>query len=185
MLSISDLKLGTVFKYEDQPFIIVKVNHSKQARGGAVLQTKIKNLILGQVLERNFKSADKFDEADVVRSKASFLYPESDNYYFMNSDTFEQFFLNQDQIGEQAKFLKEGQEVTVMYFENNPVSIELPVKIELKVISAPPGIKGDTAGTVTKQVTLETGAVINAPLFINEGDNIRVNTETEEYVERA
>ena len=186
MLQLSDIKLGTVMKVEGEPYVVTFTQHSKQARSGAVLRTKIKNLIDGRVLERNFQGSDKVEEADLQRSKASFLYKDENSANFMNSETYEQFGIDLDQIGDQDRFLKEGDTVDVLYFEEKPVSISLPMKVEFKVIQAMEGVKGDTAqGKVTKPVTIETGVEINAPLFIKEGDIIRVNTETGEYVERV
>ncbi|MFH1427373.1 MAG: elongation factor P, partial [Patescibacteria group bacterium] len=157
----------------------------KTGRGGAVLKTKLKNLINGNILEKTFQGNDKAVEAETETKKVNYLYKDENEAYFMDNETYDQFSLNLDQIGERQKFLKDGTEVNLLYFSGNPVALELPVKIELKVISAPPGVKGNSAGNVTKQIELETGAKINAPLFINEGDVIRVNTDTGEYVERA
>lgn len=186
MLSISDLKVGTIFKYDGAPYQVIRAQHVKMGRGGAVLQTKIKNIITGAQLDRNFKSAEKFEDVDLEKQKASFLYNENGQFNFMNSETYEQFFLEQEIIGEMAGFIKEGLEISVLIFEGKPVSIALPPKVELQVTQAPPGIKGDTAqGSVTKPVTLETGTEVNTPLFIKEGDTIRINTETGEYVERV
>lgn len=186
MLTISDLKTGVIFKYDKAPYQIIRAQHLKMGRGGSVLQTKIKNIITGQVLERNFKQSDKFEDVDLQRRKASFLYEENGQFHFMNADTYEQFFIEKEVIGDKGKLLKESQEIDVMIFEEKPVSIALPPKVALKVTQAPPGIKGDTAqGSVTKPVTVETGAEINTPLFVKEGDTILVNTDTGEYVERV
>ncbi|MFH1457454.1 MAG: elongation factor P [Patescibacteria group bacterium] len=185
MLSISDLKLNTIFLYNNEPYQIIKTNHSKQARSGAVLQTKIKNLKSGSVLERNFKASDKFEEAEIERLKASFLYCDDKNCEFMEQESFEQVSLKIEDLGDQKNFLQEGLAVDLIKFENKILGVKLPPKVDLKVISAPPGVKGDTATNATKQITLETGAIINAPLFIHEGDMVKINTETGEYVERA
>lgn len=185
MLSINDLKLGSFFVYEGDPYQVLKLNHSKQARSGAVLQTKIKNLKTGAVLERNFKAGDKFDEADISRTQASFLYSASGYFEFMEDGTYEQVSLDKNTLGDKTKFLKEGLLVDLSKFENKVIDVQLPPKVDLKVISAPPGIKGDTASGATKQITLETNATINAPLFINQGDTVKINTETGEYVERV
>jgi elongation factor P len=155
------------------------------ARGGAVLKTKLKSLINGNVLEKTFQGNDKAKEAETERKKADYLYKDENEVYFMNNESFEQFSLSLDHLSEQIKYLKEGVEVTVLYFQAQAVSIELPIKMEFKVTSSPPGVKGNSAGNVNKTIVIETGANISAPLFINEGDIIRVNTETGEYVERA
>ncbi len=185
MLNFNEIKLGSVIKMNNEPYIVISAQHLKMGRGGAVLKTKLKNLLSGNVLDHTFKGSDKAEEADIEKTKADFLYSEGDDYYFMDQTSFEQFSLKKEDIGEQAKFLKEGQTVDVLNFNGRPVSVKLPIKIELKVTSAPPGIKGDTASGGTKQIELETGATINAPLFVKEGDVIRINTETGEYVERV
>lgn len=185
MLSINDLKLGTAITYKENPYIVIKSEHHKMGRGGAVLKTKLKNLLNHQTLEVTFQSSDKIEEADIERSKASYLYAEGDNYHFMDSTTFEQFFLTADTIGDQRKYLKEGLAVDILKYQGKPVTITLPIKIAYHVKEAPPGVKGDTAGTATKQTTLENGLTISTPLFINTGDIILVNTETGEYVERV
>ncbi len=185
MLEFSDLKLNKIINLNNQPYKIISAQHSKQARSGAVLRTKLKNLITGDVLEKTFNGNDKAEEADLERTKASFLYRDQNNFYFMDQDNFEQFSLANDLINEQANYLIEGTIVDVLKFNNKIVSISLPTKMEFKVISAPPGIKGDTAGSATKQVTIETKAQIKCPLFVKEGDLIKVNTETGEYVERV
>ena len=185
MLSISDIKLGTVLTYKNQPYVVIKANHLKMGRGGAVLKTKLKNLVTGEVLPETFQAADSLEPAEIERKKASFLYAEGENFNFMEADTYEQFFLNAADLGDQIKFLKEGLEVDVLKYASNPVAINLPVKIQYEVKDAPPGVKGDSAGAVTKQIVLENDLTLNAPLFVNIGDTIVVNTETGEYVERA
>ena len=185
MLSFSDIKLGTIITHAYQPYLVVQAQHLKMGRGGANLKTKLKNLITGQNLEITFSGGDKIEEANLERSKANFLYSENETYHFMNNESYEQFQLNQEVIGVQAGFLKEGLTVDVLIYKNKPVSVKLPVKVDLKVLECPPGVKGDTAGAATKLVTLETNKEVKAPLFINQGDLIKINTETGEYVERV
>lgn len=186
MLTISDIKLGTVVQHKSEPYTTVSAQHLKMGRGGAVLKTKLKNLINGNVLEVTFKGSDKIEEANLARRKANFLYPENDNYFFMDNESYDQFFLTKEQLTNKEKYLKEGLTVDVLYFNNNPVSIALPVKINLQVKSAPPGVRGDSAqGRVTKRVVLENDLEVDTPLFIKEGDAVIINTETGEYVERA
>ena len=185
MLDISTIRLGKVLKVNEQPYLVVYALHFRTAQRRANLKTKLKNLVDGSVLEKTFTSGEKADEADLERGHASFLYIEGNEANFMNSESFEQFSLSKENVGEGISFLKDGTEVSVLNFEGHPVAVQLPAKIELKVTSAPPGIKGDTAGTATKTVTVETGYQVNAPLFIKEGDVIRINTETGEYVERV
>ena len=186
MLNISDLQIGTFLIYNGAPHQMVYREHSKQGRGGAILRSKIKNLLTGAILDLTFKGNDKFDEAEMTRTKASFTYRENLKYNFMDSVNFEQFELSKEQIGTQAEFLKEGVEVDVLSWNGKPINISLPFKVDLEVVEAPPAVRGNTAqGSVTKPVILETGAKINAPIFIKQGDLIKVNTETGEYVERV
>lgn len=185
MLSMSEIKLGVVVEIDNQPYQVVLAQHIKMGRGGANLRTKLKNLMTGQVLEKTFGGSDRVGEADLQRQKANFLYRDQERYYFMNNESFEQFELTAEEIGFAANFLKDGLTVDTMIFNGRPVSIKLPNKVELQVTEAPPGIKGDTAGSASKMITLETGTQIKAPLFVNEGDIIRVNTETGEYTERV
>lgn len=185
MLNFNEIKTGKVIKVNAEPYIIIKTDHHKMGRGGAVLKIKCRNLINGNVLERTYQGSEKAEEAETETKKANFMYKDKDEAYFMDNESYEQFNLPVEEIGEASLFLKDGTDVDVLYFESKPVSISLPIKMDFKVISAPPGVKGNSAGNVNKQVELETGAKINVPMFINEGDVIRINTETGEYVERA
>ncbi len=185
MLNFNEIKTGKVIKVNSDPYIIVKTDHHKMGRGGAVLKTKLRNLINGNMLEKTFQGAEKAEEAATETKKANFLYKDKDEAYFMDNESYEQFSLATEEIGEAAQFLKDGTDVDVLYFENKPVSISLPIKMAFKVISAPPGVKGNSAGNVNKVVEIETGAQISVPMFINEGDTIKINTENGEYVERA
>lgn len=185
MLSISEIKIGKVIKINSQPYVVTRTDHHKMGRGGAVLKTKLRNLIDGRVLEQTFQGVQQAEEAETETKKANFLYKDTSEAYFMDNDSYEQFNLALEDLGDQAKFLKDGTDVSVLYFEGKPVTIQLPIKMDFKVVSAPPSVKGNSAGNVTKQIEIETGAIINAPLFIEEGDMIRINTETGEYAERA
>ncbi len=185
MLNFNEIKTGKVIKINNEPFVIIKTDHHKMGRGGAVLKVKCRNLINGNVLEKTFQGAEKAEEAATQTQKANFLYKDKEFAYFMDNTSFEQFSLDIDSIAEQERFLKDGIDVDVLYFEAKPVSISLPVKMDFKVISAPPGVKGNSAGNVNKVVEIETGATISVPMFINEGDMIKINTDTGEYVERA
>ncbi|MFH0853180.1 MAG: elongation factor P [bacterium] len=184
--SISDLKLGTTITWRDEPYVVIKAQHVQMGRGGAILRTKLKNLINGNVLDQTFKGGDKVESAELQHTKASFLYTVDGQCTFMDSETYDQFSLDADQLGHQRNFLSEGQEVDVLTFNNKPVAIDLPKKIEMTVAQTPEGIRGDTAqGSVTKEATTENGYVVKVPLFIKNGDKIRVNTETGDYVERV
>lgn len=185
MLNFNEIKTGRVIKINSEPYIIIKTDHHKMGRGGAVLKIKCRNLINGNILERTYQGAEKAEEAETETKKANFMYKDKDEAYFMDNNSYEQFNLHLEELGEQVQFLKDGTDVDVLYFEGRPVSISLPIKMEFKVVSAPPGVKGNSAGNVNKQVEIETGAKINVPMFINEGDIIKINTDTGEYVERA
>lgn len=185
MLNINDLKIGTNIEYNGEPYTVIASQHVKLGRGGAVQQTRLKNLIKGNVLSKNFKGNDKFQEPDVTKNKVQFLYKDSKIFYFMDETTYEQFGLSQKEIGLKAQFLKEGTSADVLIFKGQPITIDLPMKVALEVADAPPDVRGDTAQGGTKQVILETDAKLTVPLFIKKGDKVRVNTETGEYVERA
>lgn len=185
MLSLSDLKLGRVISVNDEPYQIVFNQHIKVARGGAVVKTKLKNLVSGNTLEKTFSGADSIEEADITRRKANFLYKQDADFHFMDNESFEQFQFSEDDLGELTRYLVDGQEVEVLLFNEKPVSVALPTKITLEVSSAPDGVKGNSAGAATKTVTLQNGLEIRTPLFIKNGDKIIINTETGEYVERA
>jgi len=185
MLGINEIKLGTVINHNGQPYVVIFAQHAKMGGGSANLKTKLRNLITGQNLEITYSGGDKAMEADTERSKADFLYVTDGRYYFMDNNSYEQFDLNAETIGEQVGFLKEGLTVDVLLFEGKPVSVKLPVKVDFLVKEAPQGVKGDTATAAAKTAVLETGQEIRVPLFINSGEIIRVNTETGEYVERV
>ncbi|MDH4330793.1 MAG: elongation factor P [Candidatus Moranbacteria bacterium] len=185
MLGINEVKAGKYIVFDSEPYRVLSDEHSKTGRAGAVLRTKLKNLSTGAVLEKTFQGADRLEEADISRNKAQYLYQEGDDYAFMDNSTYEQFSLSKDVLGELTDYLIEGTEVTIISFNGNPINVELPVKIKFKVTQAPPGLKGDTASGGDKVVTLETGLKVTTPLFINEGDEIIVNTEKGEYVSRA
>ena len=187
MLTINDLKPGTVFLFAGQPFEILESKHLHLGRkSGAVLQTKIKNLKTGAILQRNFKSSDSLEEIDVSREKIKYIYSYRGKYYFSKKEkSSERFFLNEKQVGESKKFLKRDTEIEAIKLEDEIINIALPIKVDLKVSQAPPGFRGDTAERNTKRVFLETGYELKVPLFIKEGDIVRVNTSTGEYVERV
>ena len=185
MLSLNEIKVGKVIVMNNEPYIIIKTDHHKMGRGGAVLKTKMRNLINSNILDRTFQGNDKAEEAITEKKNATFMYKDNNEATFMDLETYDQFALSLADIGDKIKFLKEGVEVAVLYFDNSPVAVDIPIKVELKVTMAPPGMRGNSAGNVNKTIELETGAQINAPMFINEGDIIRINTDTGEYVERV
>jgi elongation factor P len=185
MLGLSEIKSGKNIVIEGVPFSVLYHEHSKTGRAGSVLRTRIKNLLTGTVLEKTFQGADQVAEADINKSKAQFLYTEGINHYFMDMDSYEQFSLSEKALDTAVNYLVEGMEVTILNFNGHPINIELPIKVKLKVVEAPPGIRGNTVSSGGKVVTLETGLKISTPLFIKESDEVIVNTERGEYVTRA
>ena len=186
MLSISDIKQGTLCTINAEPYEVIYTQHVQMGRGGAILRLKLKSLSSGNVLEKTLKGADSLEAADVSRVKVNFLYRDAEGFHFMDNQTYEQFSLSAAVIGDKGNFLKDGSEVALLKADERPISIQLPAKLEFTVTTTIPGIKGDTAqGKVTKPATVETGYQLNVPLFVKEGDVIRINTESGEYVERA
>ena len=185
-LGVNELKPKTFFIYEGQPYVVLETHHLKMQQRRPVVQTRMRNLINNKILERNFAQSDVFEEADIQRVKVKYLYGHRDQYWFSyENDPIKRFELKRDILGDQIKFLKSNIILEAILFEGNIITVELPIKMEFKVTEAPPAIRGDTAQGGVKQVTIEPGAILNAPLFIGEGDTIRVNTETGDYVERA
>ena len=159
--------------------------HVKPGKGGAFVRTKLKNVETGAVIDKTFRAGEKLQEAMLERRRMQFLYHDGDSYVLMDNETYEQIYLSQEQIGESRRFLIENETVNVVFFNEKPIGIELPIFVELSVADTGPGVKGDTATKVTKPATLETGAVMPVPVFINVGDRIKVDTRTGSYVERV
>lgn len=185
MLTISDIKSGKKIVLDGDPYAVLSHEHSKTGRAGAVLRTKLKHLRTGAVLDRTFQGVDRVEEADVAKARAQYLYREGDSYAFMDMDSYDQISLSTETLGGAERFLVEGTEVTLLQFEGTPIAIELPPKVALTVIDAPPGIKGDSVSSGDKVVKLETGLEVTTPLFVKEGDRIIVNTDRATYVSRA
>jgi len=185
MLSLGDVKVGSRIIVEDVPYVVLFSQHSKMGRAGAVLRTKLKNILTGAHISKTFQGSDKFEQAVIETKKAQYLYLDGNNFNFMNSETYEQFEINSDVIKDASQFLTEGTGVEVLYYNNNPVNIELPIKMDFEVIESPPAVRGNTADGGSKIVTIETGSKISVPLFVKSGDRIRINTQTNEYAERV
>jgi len=186
MLHYNELRPGEYIVVDNQPYVVLEFNFLRMQQRKPVAQTKIKNLISGKVLERTFQQTDKFEEAEIETRPVKFLYGHRGEFWFCEENNpSARFKLEKNLIGNYADLMKPNSEVEAIIFNNQIIGIKLPVKVELKVMEAPPSVKGNTAQGGTKQVKLETGAVINVPLFINEGDVVRINTETKDYVERA
>ena len=186
MLTHTDLKKGTRFIFEGQPWEVLEAQLLKMAQRRPVIQSKIKNLINGTVKEKNFQQGDVFSEAELEKKNIKFLYSNKGQYFFCEeNDPKNRFSFTEDQIGKQAKFLKPNSLVESILFDDKIINISAPIKVQLKVKESPPGIKGDRAQGGTKAAILESGAEVQVPLFIEEGDIIEVNTELGEYVKRV
>ncbi len=181
----SDFRRGLKIEWEGKPYEVLEYQHSKVAKGQATVRTKLRDLITGRVLEVNFRSGDRFEKPDLEERQMQYLYKEDDRYVFMDLEDYDQVYLHEDQLGDAWKFLQESISVTVLYYRGKPIGVELPNTVELRVVETEPGVRGDTVSGGSKPAKLETGAVVQVPLFINEGDVIRVDTRTGEYVERV
>jgi elongation factor P len=181
----SQFRNGLKIEIDGEPFVITYFQHVKPGKGGAFVRTKIRNLRTGRVLDKTFRSGEKVGEAEVEDKKMQFLYQDGDQLVFMDQDTYDQIPFSAEQVGDAMKYLKENLDVDVMFWKNNPINIELPAFVEIEVKQCDPGLKGDTASGATKPATLETGAVVQVPLFIKEGERVRVDTRSGEYVERV
>ncbi len=181
----SQFRNGLKIELDGEPFTIVYFQHVKPGKGGAFVRTKVKNLKNGKVLDRTFRSGEKVDEADVSERKMQYLYQDGDSLVFMDNETFEQTPFSAEQVGDARKYLKENLDVEVLFWRGKPINIELPSFIEALITQCDPGLKGDTASGATKPATIETGAVVQVPLFVKEGERIRVDTRTGVYVERV
>lgn len=185
MLNISALQPGTAIVYNGKPYQIIESRHLKMGRGGGIQQVKMRGLLDGTIINQNFKGNEKLEEADLQRKPSQYLYKDSDNAFFMDPTDFEQFSIDKSSAGKAVDYLSEGSNVDVLYYNNQAVAINPPIKVTVTVAHADPGIKGDRASAGTKAVEIESGATIQAPLFIKTGDKIVVDTRTGSYVERA
>ena len=191
MVAANDLRSGIVIEFEGKLYEVVEYSHLKPGKGGAFVKVKIKDIRQGSVLDRTFRPADKFEQIHIEGKKYQYLYREGDTFHFMNSETYEQISFGKDHIGDNEKYMKDGMELEVLFYkertkeEATPLRVEMPKFVELKVTESASGLKGDTVSAPTKEITVETGYKIQAPLFIKEGDVVRVSTETGKYVERA
>lgn len=185
VISASEFKKGTKLLYEGQPYSVLEYHHVKPGKGGAFMRTKMRNLITGLVHEETFRSEEKFQTPDLEYKDMQYLYKDDGLYQFMDQESYEQVALGKDQIADILPFLKEQIVYTVLYFDGNPIGVSAPLFMELQVTDTPPGVRGDTAqGGGTKPATLETGLVVQVPLFVNEGDILKIDTRDESYIER-
>ena len=181
----SQFRNGLKVEIDGEPYVMTYFQHVKPGKGGAFVRTKIKHLRTGRVLERTFRSGERLDEADVEEKKMQYLYQDGEQFIFMDQESYDQIPFTKEQIGDARKYLKENLDVDVVFWRGKPINIELPAFIQAVVTQTDPGIKGDTASGSTKPATIETGAVVQVPLFIKEGEKIRVDTRTGAYVERV
>lgn len=185
-LAYTDLTKGVLFIMDGAPYEVVETHFLRMQQRKAVVQTRIRNLITGKLLDRNFQASDNFEEAEIEKKNSMFIYMNKGEYWFhAEGDPKARFSLNAEVVGDQGQFLKPNTKVMTWLFNDKVIKVEIPIKMDFKVIEAPPSIKGNTAQGGTKVVTIEGGAKVSAPLFINEGEMIRINTETGEYVERV
>jgi elongation factor P len=181
----SQFRNGLKVEIDGEPYVMIYFQHVKPGKGGAFVRTKIKNLRTGRVLERTFRSGERLDEAEVEDKRMQYLYQDGEQFIFMDQESYDQIPFTAAQLGDARKYLKENLDVEVVFWRGKPINIELPPFITAVVSQCDPGLKGDTASGATKPATLETGAVVQVPLFIREGESIRVDTRTNVYVERV
>jgi elongation factor P len=185
ILGHTEVKVGVLIELDGIPYRVTESTHKALGRGGAVVQAKIKNLVTGGIVEKSFRTSDKVSTADVSRQNMQLLYRDSEEMIFMNTESYDQVTVHADILGDQAKYVADSSIVQIVEFNGRVIGLEMPNAVILKVTDTEPGAKGDTATTALKPATLETGVVINVPLFINEGDSVKVNTLTGNYLERA
>lgn len=185
MISAGDLRPGMKIELDGVPFIVTDYQWVKPGKGGAFNRTKLRNMRTGTIAERTFRTEEKVEPAGLEERRAQFLYRSDDEFHFMDTESYEQFFLAEEQLGGARDYLKEEMVVTIVSHRGSPLSVVVPTFVELVVAETDPGVRGDTASGGSKPATLETGAVIQVPLFINIGDRLRVDTRTGSYIERA
>ncbi|KMY67069.1 elongation factor P [Desulfocarbo indianensis] len=185
MYSTAEFRRGLKIEIDGKPYVIVEFQHVKPGKGGAFVRTKLKNLETGQVLEQTFRSGAKVDKPDLEERYMQYLYQEGEQYVFMDTQNYDQVFVVADYLGDAVNFMYPNIEVQLSYFNGKPIGVELPTSVVLEVTQTEPGVKGDTATGATKPAILETGFSVQVPLFVNEGDKLKIDTRTGEYIERA
>ncbi len=185
MIDVNDLRKGVIFDLDGNLFKVLEYTHHKPGRGNAIIRIKARNIRTGSTIEKTFSSGDRVQDVRLDYHNVQYLYKDGDNYVFMDGETFEQPTSPGELVGDSAGFLKEGMEVKLTFFQSEPLDIELPTSVDLKVVRAEVAVRGDTATGVTKKVEVETGATVDVPIFVKEGDTIRVDTRTGTYVTRV
>lgn len=184
MVNASDFKKGMTFEIDGQPYVIIDFQHVKPGKGAAFVRTTYRNIITGATKEEAFNPSDRFNKARIERKSMQYLYHDGTNYIFMDNETFDQLELNEEQVSDVIKYIRENDSVDVRFFSGKVIDVEAPNFVELEVVEAEPGVRGDSASNITKKATLETGAIVNVPLFVNVGDTIKIDTRTGEYLSR-
>lgn len=185
MISTQDFRSGTMFEMDGQVVQVVKVEHIKLARAGAVIKARLRNVMTGSIFDQSFRSGDKYKTVRIENREATYLYSDGTHHYFMDPETYDQVAVDEEMLESVLPLLKEGSTVFLLRYDDRLIGVELPINVDLKVASTDPGFKGDTVSGATKLATLETGAKVQVPLFIQTGDVIRVDTRDQTYVERA
>ena len=185
MISAGDFRNGVCFEMDGQVFTVVEFQHVKPGKGSAFVRTKYKNVKTGSVVERTFNPNEKFESAQLNRNDMQYIYADGDLYYFMDQETFDQKPIHKDSVGDAIKFLKEEMICKVLSYKGEVFSVELPITVDLEITECEPGVRGDTTNNASKYATLETGAVVKVPLFVNQNEIVRVDTRTGQYIERA
>ena len=185
MISAGDFRNGVTLEIEGNVYQILEFQHVKPGKGAAFVRTKLKNIINGGVVEKTLRPTEKFPQARIDRVEMQYLYSDGDLFHFMNTETYDQIALNAEDIGDSLKFVKENEMVKVCSYNGNVFAVEPPLFVELEITDTEPGFKGDTATGATKPATVETGAVVNVPLFVDQGDKIKIDTRTGEYLSRV
>ena len=185
MYETSDIRKNLKIVMDGQPFAVVEFQFVKPGKGQAFTRTKLKNMITGAVLDKTFKSGEKLEKAVLEERQMQYLYPDGDQYVFMDTANYNQLHMSADQLGDTPSYLQDGMNVDVLFWEERPIGVTPPTFVELAVVETEPGFKGDTSSNTTKPATTETGLVVNVPLFVNQGDVLKVDTRTGGYVERV
>ena len=185
MITAGDLRKGITFEYEGKIYVVVEFLHVKPGKGAAFVRTKLKNIVTGQVIEKTFNPVEKFEKAHIERKEMAYLYNDGDLYYFMDNETYEQVPLNKEQVEDALMYITENMNCTIQFYKGSAFSVEPPNFVELTIVECEPGIQGDTSKAGNKPATLETGLTIQVPLFVNNGERIRIDTRTGTYMSRA
>ncbi len=184
MISANDFRKGITFEIDGQPYVVVDFQHVKPGKGAAFVRTTYRNIITGATREEAFNPSDRFNRARIEKKNMQYLYNDGANYIFMDNETYEQLELSNEQVQDVMMYVRENDSVDVRFYDGRVIDVEAPNFVELEIVEAEPGVRGDSASNITKKATLETGAVVNVPLFVNVGDTVKVDTRTGEYLSR-